>query len=140
MNSHAYDAFLNSADTLRVYAGNRLVFSSGKKGILALLDYIDRSGAGSRGIVIMDRVTGNAAALLSVKAGCREVYSPLGSRLAVETLERYGIKYYLGAIISHVRKHGSEEMCPMEKLSIGKNPDEFFTAAVAVVNRQAKPS
>jgi len=69
---------------------------------------------------------GNAAALLSVKVGCREVYSPLGSQLAVETLGRYDIKYHLTEIVPCIRKLNGEDMCPMEKLSINKEPEEFY--------------
>ncbi len=37
---------------------------------------------------------GNAAALLLRKICCGEVYSPLGSQLARETLRRFGINYH----------------------------------------------
>jgi hypothetical protein len=69
---------------------------------------------------------GNAAVLLSIKAGCREVYSPLGSQLAVKTLDRYGIKYHLTKIVSYIRNSDGEDVCPMEKLSVNKEPEEFY--------------
>ena len=77
-------------------------------------------------VVIFDKIMGNAAALLSVKASCREVYSPLGSQLAITTLEKYGIKYHITEIIPCIKKPNTEEMCPMEELSINKDPDEFY--------------
>lgn len=69
---------------------------------------------------------GNAAALLSIKAGCREVYSPLGSQLAIKTLEKYGIKYHLVEIVPYILQPDGRKMCPMEKLSIDKEPEEFY--------------
>jgi len=69
---------------------------------------------------------GNAAALLSVKANCREVYSPLGSELAVKTLEKYNIEYHLTEIVPYIIRDDGKGMCPMEKLSIGKGPEEFY--------------
>jgi hypothetical protein len=69
---------------------------------------------------------GNAAALLSVKAGCKEIYSPLGSKIAEESLNRYGISYRLTSVVPYIAQPGTTTMCPMEKLSQGKSPDEFF--------------
>ncbi len=69
---------------------------------------------------------GNAAALLSIKANCRETYSPLGSKLAIKTLDKYGIKYHITEIVPYIQKPDGEDMCPMEKLSINKEPEEFY--------------
>ena len=69
---------------------------------------------------------GNAAALLAIKANCREVYSPLGSQIAVKTLDKYGVKYYLTEIVPYILQPDGVSMCPMEKLSIDKEPEEFY--------------
>lgn len=121
-----FNEFLTTNDTLRVYQGNKLLFSSNKDRLIPLLEYIDRYGHNHKQVVLFDKVMGNAAALLSVKAGCREVYSPLGSQLAVNTLDRYGIKYHLTKIAPHIRNSDGEDMCPMEKLSVNKEPEEFY--------------
>ena len=76
---------------------------------------------------------GNAAALLSVKASCREVYSPLGSQLAIKTLEKYGIKYQLTKTVPYIQNATGEDMCPMEKLSIDKEPEEFYKAVKSII-------
>ena len=71
---------------------------------------------------------GNAAALLSAKAGARKVYSPLGSKLAANTLVKYHIEYYITEIVPFIQSRDRENMCPMEKLSISKDfsLDEFY--------------
>jgi hypothetical protein len=138
MNSLVYNEFLSSDDKLRVYKDNELVFSSRKKGLLAILDYFDRLTVKDRKIVILDKVTGNAAALLSIKADCTEIWSPLGSKPAVETLDKYGIQHHFTRIVNYISQDNSIEMCPMERLSLGKNPDEFFIAIKAVVNGETK--
>ena len=69
---------------------------------------------------------GNAAALLAVKASCREVYSPLGSQLAIKTLDKYHIKYHLTETVPYIQKANGEDMCPMEKLSMNRGPEEFY--------------
>lgn len=118
--------FLGSGNTLRVYEGKQLIFSSTKNRLLPLIEYIDRFAAHHHQVVIYDKLMGNAAALLAIKAGCREVCSPLGSQLAIKTLERYGIKYHLAKVVPYIQKDGGQEMCPMEKLSIDKEPEEFY--------------
>jgi hypothetical protein len=131
VNWHLFDDFLVSGDTLRVYKGNRLLFSSSKDRLIPLLEYIDRS-IPEQQVVILDKIMGNAAALLSVKAACRKVCSPLGSQIAVRTLDKYGIKYDLREIVPYIEKPGGKEMCPMEQLSIDKDPEEFYAAVKAL--------
>ena len=132
MNRRSLSEFRASGDTLRVYEGNRLIFSSSQERLLPLLEYIDRLAARHQQVVIFDKVMGNAAALLSIKAGCREVYSPLGSQLALKTLEKYGIKYQLVEIVPFIQRPDRRDMCPMEKLSIDKEPEEFYEAICAL--------
>ena len=79
---------------------------------------------------------GNAAALLSVKAACQKVYSPLGSELATKTLSNYDIEYHVTEIVPYIQNHAGQDMCPMEKFSIDKSPEEFY---VAVRHYFAKP-
>jgi len=134
MNRRLFDEFLASGDTLRVYKGTRLIFASDKDRLLPLLEYIDRFAPGHQRVVIVDKVMGNAAALLSIKAGCQEVRSPLGSQLAVNTLDKHGIKYHLTSIVPCIRQPHRDEICPMEKLSINKTPGEFYAAAKNIVN------
>ncbi len=128
MYTLSFRKFLTGRDTLWVQAGNKLLFASDKEGLLPLLEYIEGSSHYHRPVVIFDKIMGNAAALLSVKANGREVYSPMGSQIAVRTLEKYGIRYHLNEIVPYIQKPGQEEMCPMEKLSLGKGPEEFYNA------------
>ena len=120
--------FLKSEDTLRVYRDNELLFTSRKERLLPLLEYIDNFTPDKQQVLIFDRVMGNAAALLCAKVACKETYSPLGSQLAVRTLDKYGIKYHFVKVVPYIHRPHSEEMCPMEKLSIDKEPDEFYHA------------
>ena len=133
MYTPLFNEFLLSGDTLRVYKGNRLLFSSSKDRLLPLLEYIDRFAPHHQQVVIFDKIMGNAAALLSVKASCQQVYSPLGSQLAVKTLDKYGIKYHLTEIVPYIQKANGEDMCPMEKLSINKEPEEFYEAVKSII-------
>ncbi len=125
MYQQLFHQFVASDDTLQVYDRDTLVFSSRQDRLLPLMEYLDR-WATHRQVVIFDKIMGNAAALLSVRANCREAYSPLGSQIAVETFEKYGIKHHITKLVPYIQKDNGEDMCPMEKLSLDKEPEEFY--------------
>lgn len=120
-----FPEFLESDDTLRVYDGGELVFSSTRDRLLPLMEYLESLTPHHREVVSFDKIMGNAAALLSVRAGCREVYSPLGSHLAVESLDKYGVSHHLLRTVPYIRNAAGTGMCPMEKLSLDKTPEQF---------------
>ena len=117
-----------SSDSLHVYEASKLIFTSDKAGLLSLLEYINRFSLFHQGVTIIDKIMDNGAALLSVLANCQEVYSPLGSQLAISTLDKYHISYHITNTVSYIRKTPDGEMCPMEKLSLHKDPEEFYAA------------
>jgi len=84
---------------------------------------------------------GNAAALLSVRAKCRQACSPLGSEIAVATLDRQGISHHLEKIVPYIQRADGRGMCPMEELSLGKGPEEFYEVMKARIEaaNQAEP-
>jgi hypothetical protein len=126
MYEDLYNAFLISGDTLRIYLDEDLVYSSEKDRLLPMMDFLDEFGPAEEPVTIFDKVMGNAAALLAVKIKCRAVYSPLGSELGIETLENNGIAYHLNKVVPHIMRADGKDMCPMEKLSMDKTPDEFY--------------
>jgi hypothetical protein len=121
-----FQEFLVSNDTLRVFKDSQLIYSSDKERLLPLLDYIETLASRFQQVVIMDRIMGNAAALLCVKADSIAVYSPLGSCLADETLKSHGITCQLTKTVPYIQNISGTGMCPMEELSIGKRPNEFY--------------
>jgi len=46
--------------------------------------------------------------------------------VATKALDKYGIRYHLTEIVPYIQKSNREEMCPMEALSIGKEPEDFY--------------
>jgi hypothetical protein len=125
MSIDLYKGFISSDDTLRIYRGKKLVHSSKKERLLPLMEYIASHETGGEKITVYDKVMGNAAALLSIVANAGEVYSPLGSEIAVNTLFSYDIEYHLDMIVPYIVRDDGRGMCPMERLSIGKGPGEF---------------
>lgn len=135
METTVFEEFLKSDDTLQVYTDDALIFSSRRKGIAALLEYINELATNYQKVVIFDKVTGNAAALLAIKAKCREVHSPVGSQSAIKTLDKYGIRYNISNIVPYIQQKNNEEMCPMEKLSLNKTPEEFYEILRITANK-----
>jgi hypothetical protein len=123
-----FGEFLTGDDTLRVYKDASLLFASTKERLLPLVEYIDTFAPCEQGVTVFDRVVGNAAALLLQKIFCREVYSPLGSELAARTLGSSGISYHFLETAPYIMNQAGDDMCPMERLSIGKQPEEFYQA------------
>lgn len=136
MYARLFNEFLISSNTLRVYKGDKLLFASNGGGLLPLLEYIDRFFPYHQQIVAFDKIMGNAAALLCIKVSCQEVYSPLGSQLAVNTLDKYAVRYHLTQIVPYIQKPNSEDMCPMEKLSLDKSPEEFYEVMRSIVSTE----
>jgi hypothetical protein len=125
MYKSLFDNFLTSQNTLRVYQGNKLIFTSDRDRLLPLMEYLEKFASRHRKVVIFDKILGRAAALLCIQANCREVYSPLGSQLAADTLTKRYIKYHLTRTVPCIQTPQGN-MCPMELLSIGKEPKEFY--------------
>ena len=121
-----FEEFLKSKDTVRVCKGDKLIFSSQKERLLPLMEYAKAFVPYEKDVTVFDRVVGNAAALLLKKILCSEVFSPLGSEMAIEVLNLIGIKYHFSEIVPCIQDDTRQNMCPMEKLSLGKTSEEFY--------------
>ena len=121
-----FETFPKSDDTLWILKVDSLIFQSKKKGIASLLDYIDQFSPCTHEVTVFDRVVGNAAALLLKEAHCGNVYAPVGSEYALETLKQFDISSYFLKIVPWIIDRKGDGMCPFEKASIGKSPDEFY--------------
>jgi hypothetical protein len=135
--SHSlFQQFLETKDTLWVYLAGKLHFRSAEEGTKPLLTYLDQFAPCPKGVTIFDRIVGNAAALLLKMALCKEVYSLLGSELAAETLKRLGIAYSFLNLVTYISNQTGNGMCPFEKASVGKSPEEFYQFAKEALRRR----
>ena len=125
-DSQLFQRFLEAEDTLWVCQAGDILFRSVEKGIKPLLACIQEFAPCPEGITVCDRVVGNAAALLLKKVFCAKVYSVVGSELAMGSLERLGITYSFSTEVPYIINRAGDGMCPFEKASIGKSPDEFY--------------
>jgi hypothetical protein len=121
-----FNRFIESKDKLRVYHGVDLIFSSQEDGITPLVSYLTDFGRYADGVYAFDRIVGNAAALLLYIAGCIEIWSQVGSELAIRTLDARGIRYHFVTVAPYIVNRKGDGMCPFEKLSLGKSAEEFY--------------
>ena len=128
MDIRLFQSFTESQDTLCVLEGDEKLFTSQDDALFPLLEYIGRFSHLHHNVTILDKTVGNAAALLSIKVGASEVYSPLGSQFAADTLSRYKREYHFTKTVPFILARNGKDMCPMEKLSLSRNmsPDEFY--------------
>ena len=108
--------------------GNEIIFRSKKSGVRGLLDFINEQRGGQEGIVIFDKIVGQAVAFLAAYLGAKEVYGGTGSELAAKALEKYKIKFYFQKTVPNILNKDKTDLCPMEKLSIAKTPEEFYNS------------
>jgi hypothetical protein len=120
-----FNEFKSSRESLRIYQDNQCVFQSCKDSLAPLVEYISAFDV-EKPVIILDKIVGNAAALLAVKANARKVYSPLGSRLAAGTLSLYHIEYNFETTVPFIMGRNGRDMCPLEKLSLDHSPHVFF--------------
>jgi len=128
-----FSAFENSDDTLWILSGGTVIFQSTKKGIAPLIDYLAESTVRPAAIIVYDRIVGNAAALLAIKARAIHVTAVTGSRYAADTLRRYGVPYDFHFIVPSIINRNQDGMCPYERLSLNMAPDEFYEVAYAKI-------
>ena len=133
-----YSRFGAGNDTLWIYQGSREVFRSQAAGIMPLMEYLERFSENWGEITVFDKVLGNAAALLALKAGCTLALSPLGSQLAVETLDAHRVEYYIASVVPHIQQANSDEVCPMESLSVGREPEDLYEAVKRLLHTGKK--
>ena len=126
--------FLRTEDTVWIETDGEVIYRSCEKGIIPLVRYIEEFEPKPDWVVVYDKVVGNAAALLLKIARCREVYGALGSQLAARTLDELGITHHLLKIVPCILNQSGEQMCPFEKLSLGKSCNEFYELARQAVN------
>lgn len=120
--------FETSEFTLEIRSGKKRIFRSKKEGVRGLIDFIKKYGRRFKNLIIFDRVIGNAAALLFAYLKAKEVYGIIVSDLAKETLNKFKIKYYFKKTIPNILNKKETDICPLEKLSFQKTPEEFLVA------------
>jgi hypothetical protein len=109
-----YKQFKNSNYTCIIKDGNDIVFTSEAKGVKPLLDFLKVDYAVSQKLVLFDKVIGKGAMLLAIKAGVKEIHTPLVSKPALELASHYQIKIDYEKQVDYIINRTKNGMCPIE--------------------------
>ena len=75
---------------------------------------------------VYDKIVGRAAALLFIYAKVKKVFGVVASKPAIEMAQKFGLILTPGIITENIMNHAGSDTCPMDKLSAGKTPEEFY--------------
>lgn len=95
---------------------NGLYYSSYKQGIVPLAELCEKNTA-CRKLYIGDKVTGKAAALLTVKCGAQMLYTGVITNDALDVLIEHGIDIEYEKKVPHIKNRTGTGKCPMELLA-----------------------
>ena len=135
-NEVRFEQFLNTNDTLWMEAGEEVIYRSCEPGISPLVRYLGEFCSRPEDLVAYDKVVGNGAALLLKLAGCAKVYGVVGSQQAAGTLDELRIGYHFLNSVPYILDRTGEQMCPFEKLSLGKSGEEFHELARQALGKE----
>lgn len=108
-----------------------MVYTSTERGVKPLLEWYN-SGTNVEGFSAADKVVGNAAAFLYVLLGVDEVYAPVMSEIAKQTLTSNGIKVQCKLLVNQIINRAGTGRCPMEEAVDGIIEPEEALAAIKV--------
>jgi len=90
---------------LRVYSGDRLIFSSNGRWLHPLFElerFIRTQNVSVGELEIIDKIIGKAAALLIVRLGFGRAHGETMSRLAMDVFERHRLDFSYGTLIDRI--------------------------------------
>lgn len=121
------DILFKENHTLVIYKNNASVITSDDRGVNSLIKLIEEDKSQLSGSLIADKVIGKAAALLMIYAGVKEIYAPIISKPALQTLLRHNVKVYYDKEVERIINRKGDGLCPMETLCLDiEKPDEAY--------------
>lgn len=120
-----FEKFVAGGFGLEIWSGKRVVFQSKKEGIKGLAEFIRKHGQRFQNLTVFDKKVGNAVALLCAYLKVKEVYGVVGSELAGKTFKKFKIRFLFLKTIPNILNKTETDICPIEKLSFLKTPEEF---------------
>ena len=93
---------------------NDIIYTSEKKGISPMMDYINE-GIDLKGFSVADVIVGKAVSFLFVKEGIKSVYAKVISKAGLEVLNKYKIHTEYETLTENIINRKGTDICPMEK-------------------------
>ncbi|MBE6345881.1 MAG: DUF1893 domain-containing protein [Lentimicrobiaceae bacterium] len=121
------DILLKENHSLVIYKNNASVITSNDRGVNSLIKFIEEDKSQLSGSLIADKVIGKAAALLMIYAGVKEIYAPIISKPALQTLLKHNVKIYYDKEVERIINRKGDGLCPMETLCLDiEKPEEAY--------------
>ena len=117
MSASFYQNYLTEhEDTLAVFQGQTCVAEAKENGILPLYRLVKQQPALLKGAVLADKVTGRAAAALTIVSGAAHLYTELISESALALLQQASFPVTYGTCVPRILNRKQDGPCPMEHL------------------------
>lgn len=121
------DILFKENHTLVIYKNNASVITSNDRGVNSLIKLIEEDKSQLSGSLIADKVIGKAAALLMIYAGVKEIYAPIISKPALQTLLKHNVKVYYDKEVERIINRKGDGLCPMETLCLDiEKPEQAY--------------
>ncbi|MDO8435810.1 MAG: agmatinase [bacterium] len=121
-----FEIFSESQLELEIWSDDKIVFRSDKQGLAGLMEFIEKYNHKFKHSIIFDKKAGRGVALLAAYLNVKMVYAKIGSDSAIETLKEANIDFDFKENVPNILNKKGTDICPIEKLSISHNADEFY--------------
>lgn len=119
---------LQSGDYTCVVCKDDIVYTTVRRGVAPLLDWLD-DGTNLGGFSAADRVVGRGAAFLYCLLKVKAVYARVMSHPAAEVLKAYGIEAHADAFVEGIINRAGTGPCPFESAVMNiQNAQDALTA------------
>lgn len=100
-----------------IYRKEELIYKSNHIGVKPLLDFLDRMEQYEplEELILVDKVIGKAALLLSALMGIRIIYTPVASEAAHESAKELNIALTSQRTVAYIMNREKNGICPIEK-------------------------
>jgi hypothetical protein len=110
------------------------VYTSTLRGVAPMVEWIS-SGKDLNGFSAADKIVGKASAMLFLLAGVKEVYAPVMSEEAINTLSHHGIRCFCDTRTDNIINRAGTGSCPMEQAVRDiQEPSAAFEAIKRTIN------
>ncbi|MDP4133990.1 MAG: DUF1893 domain-containing protein [Bacillota bacterium] len=102
-------------------------YTSRLRGILPLMELLDKNKKLLKGADAADKVIGKAAAMLFYLGGIKRLYTEIISENALSFLKNTEIELEFSKVVPYIINRSGDGMCPMEKLVIeAQSPTQAY--------------
>jgi hypothetical protein len=116
--------FASSGLSIHIEKNGKVLFQSKDEMLKPLLEAIRKTNMA--GATAYDKIVGRAAILLFSYAKVKEVFALVASTPAVESAKQLNLPLTVDTLTDNIMNRTGTDLCPMEKLSQGKAPEEFY--------------